>query len=244
MKAKIDNYSDEEFKQIIQQSSSFSDVCRELGYSKSGASVARIKLKIDQLQISTDHFGLANKTPIVRTEENVFIENSTAAQKTLRRWYLQGAYTPYICSICGQEPIWQNKELTLILDHINGINTDDRLENLRWVCPNCNMQLPTTNGKNKKTLNQKNFCKDCGKEIDIRSERCIQCHGKTQIVPLDKMLVTREELKELIRTTPFTTIGKQFGVTDNAVRKWCEKFSLPKKSSEIKKISDEDWAKI
>ena len=38
----------------------------------------------------------------------------------------------------------------MILDHINGDNKDDRLENLRWVCPNCNYQLDTTNGKNKK----------------------------------------------------------------------------------------------
>ena len=42
------------------------------------------------------------------------------------------------------KPIWQGKPLTLILDHINGKNNDDRLENLRWVCPNCNRQLPTT----------------------------------------------------------------------------------------------------
>ena len=73
---------------------------------------------------------------------------STINQKTLRRWYKKGNYTEYKCSICGLLPVWQNKELTLILDHINGLNNDDRLENLRWVCPNCNMQLPTTNGKN------------------------------------------------------------------------------------------------
>jgi len=67
----------------------------------------------------------------------------------LRNWYKKGNYTKYECSICGQEPFWNGKELTLILDHINGVHTDDRLENLRWVCPNCNYQLDTTNGKNK-----------------------------------------------------------------------------------------------
>ena len=58
------------------------------------------------------------------------------------------------------------------------------------------------------------------------------------------MPVTREELKELIRTKPFTQIGKQFQVSDNAIRKWCDKFSLPRRSSEIKKYSDDDWSKI
>ena len=187
-----------------------------------------------------------NKRPILRTEENIFIENSTASQKTLRDWYFKGKYTPYVCSICGQEPVWQGKELTLILDHINGINKDDRLENLRWVCPNCNQQLDTTGSKNpnRKIIAKKYYCQDCGVEINKGAIRCITCYNKYRTVPLENMPVTREELKELIRIKPFTQIGKQFQVSDNAIRKWCDKFSLPRKSSEIKKYSDDDWSKI
>lgn len=55
---------------------------------------------------------------------------------------------------------------------------------------------------------------------------------------------TREELKCLIRTTPFTAIGKQFDVSDNAVRKWCDYYNLPRKVSEIKKYSDIEWEKL
>ena len=56
--------------------------------------------------------------------------------------------------------------LTLILDHINGSNHDDRLENLRWVCPNCNQQLETTGYKKyrsdlKSSLMKINYCKIC-----------------------------------------------------------------------------------
>ena len=58
------------------------------------------------------------------------------------------------------------------------------------------------------------------------------------------MLISKEELKKLIRTTPFTTIGKQYGVTDNAVRKWCDKYNLPRKVKEIKSYSDEEWELI
>lgn len=58
------------------------------------------------------------------------------------------------------------------------------------------------------------------------------------------MPITREELKDLIRTTPFTTIASQFGYTDNAIRKWCDKFNLPRKKSEINSYSDEEWTKI
>lgn len=149
MPAKIDLFSDEEFSKIIKESSTMLEVAQKLGYtSHSGSNGNRIRYRIDQLHLSTDHFTLGNRRPIKRTFENTFIENSTAAQKTLRKHYLDGQYTEYKCSICGLEPFWNGKTLTLILDHINGKNHDDRLENLRWVCPNCNQQLDTTNGKN------------------------------------------------------------------------------------------------
>ena len=165
MPAKIHTFTDEEFSKIVEQSNSMADVAKRLGYtSHSGSNGNRIRYRIDQLNLSTDHFNLLNRRPQKRNPDNIFIrlfsifyncdlkfivlENSTAAQKTLRSYYKKGEYTKYQCAICGQEPFWNGKELTLILDHINGKNHDDRLENLRWVCPNCNQQLDTTNGKN------------------------------------------------------------------------------------------------
>ena len=72
----------------------------------------------------------------------------------------------------------------------------------------------------------------------------MQCNSKTHIIPIEQMSTTREELKKLIRTIPFTKIGEMFGVSDNAIRKWCDKFGLPRKVSEIKKYSNEEWEKI
>ena len=73
----------------------------------------------------------------MREDKDIFIEDSPVEQATLRRRYLAGNYSEYRCAICGQEPFWNGKELVLTLDHINGHNRDDRIENLRWVCPNC-----------------------------------------------------------------------------------------------------------
>ena len=143
----IDQYSKEELSQIVEQSFSLKEVIFKLGYSTTSGNCNTVKDRIEQYEIDCSHFSLST-SPVKRNEENVFIEGSTASQNTLRRWYLKGKYTPYKCSICGQKPFWNGQTLTLILDHINGKNHDDRLENLRWVCPNCNQQLDTTNGKN------------------------------------------------------------------------------------------------
>ena len=158
MAAIIDKYSKEELEQIVKQSNSIKEVIGKLGYQTSGGRNSEtVKNKLNKYNIDISHFSYTKG--IKRTEENIFIENSTASQQTLRRWYIKGQYTPYVCSICGQEPKWQGKELTLILDHINGSNHDDRLENLRWVCPNCNQQLETTGFKKmrvkKKSRNRK-----------------------------------------------------------------------------------------
>lgn len=180
------------------------------------------------------------------TDEEVFCKNSGVSQITVRRHYFNGKYSPYVCSICGQEPFWNGKELTLILDHINGVHTDDRLENLRWVCPNCNQQLKTT-GYKKMRVQEKDkerfFCKECGKEITSFSESglCVICMAKQRRICKRP---SREELKTLIRTKPFTQIAEQFGVSDNAIRKWCDSYSLPRKVSVIKSIPNKEWESI
>lgn len=103
--ALIDKYSKEELEMIVKSSNSIRDVIRKLGYSTAGGSNSdTIKNRIKKYNIDTSHFGPVNG--IERNEKNVFIENSTATQATVRRWYLKGEYTKYKCSICNQEPEW------------------------------------------------------------------------------------------------------------------------------------------
>ena len=58
------------------------------------------------------------------------------------------------------------------------------------------------------------------------------------------MTATREELKDLIRHKSFLEIGRMYGITDNAIRKWCVKYDLPRTKTEIKSYSEEEWANI
>lgn len=140
--ALIDNFTKEELIQIVKESNSYRSMLPKLGYKTTGGNCYKtVKKKVEEYGIDTSHFQNIQKTE--RTIENVFCENSTAAQKVLRDWYVKGHYTEYKCAICGLPAEWQGKPLTLTLDHINGVNGDNRLENLRWVCPNCDRQLPT-----------------------------------------------------------------------------------------------------
>ena len=85
------------------------------------------------------------------------------------------------------------------------------------------------------------YCEYCGKEITKGQVRCIECANKM------KRYVERpnkEELKQLIRTLPFTKIGEMFGVSDNAIRKWCKLYNLPFRVKDIKNYSNEEWNNI
>lgn len=90
----------------------------------------------------------------------------------------------------------------------------------------------------------KNYCINCGKLIYKNSVRCVACENDRRRKDGLKSLVSREELKDLIRTTSFTEIGKLYGVTDNAIRKWCDKLNLPRKKKDINSFSDKEWEKI
>lgn len=241
----IDKYTNDELEILVQASTSYRDLARKLGYSTSCSGDTIKNLQKWTQNFDCSHFNTKNSNNKLDLKE-IFIEKSKVSQKQLRKYYLREEYTEYVCAICKQEPFWQGKPLTLILDHINGINNDDRLENLRWVCPNCNQQLETTGSRNihRKNKAKKYYCLDCGKEISAHSLRCQQCANKQNIIPEEKMPITRIELKKLIRNTPFTSIGKLYNVSDNAVRKWCIKYNLPSKKKEINKYTDEEWCKL
>lgn len=79
----------------------------------------------------------------------IFVKDSYYTNRSkLKERILDNDLLPYLCFACGNQGKWQGKKLVLVLDHINGVKLDHRLENLRFVCPNCDSQLPTFKSKN------------------------------------------------------------------------------------------------
>ena len=77
------------------------------------------------------------------------------------------------------------------------------------------------------------YCPDCGKEIPTKGARCLECYHKS----LQKVeRPEREELLQLIQTRSFCEIGRMYGVSDNAIRKWCKAEGLPTTKEEIKNL--------
>lgn len=202
------------------------------------------KVNIEELtdllaKYGIDHHALPIK--LIRDKiplKDILVENSNYQSSKLKKRLVDEGIKKDCCEICGQGNTWNDKLLVLQLDHINGIHTDNRLENLRIVCPNCHTQTDTFCTRK---LKQHNYCKDCGKEIAPKSTWCPECalkHNRThKVLPSDKP--PKGELLQLIKEKPFTEIGRMYGVTDNAIRKWCRKLGLPSTKRELNALCQE-----
>lgn len=173
------------------------------------------------------------------------VKGDNQLSDTIRNYLLRESN--YKCELCGWGlPNPTTGKVPLEIHHIDGNSLNNNEDNLQVLCPNChsltsNYKSLNKNSTRERTQVRKNYCIDCGKEILSESTRCRECASKQRIT---EKPVTRDELKELIRSMPFTQIGKIFNISDNAVRKWYIRYNLPSKKKDINAISDEDWELI
>lgn len=161
MENKIYKLSDEQFVELLKKSSTISEVLFKLGYTTKGNSwgYSQIKRRMTDLNLDYSIFKgksyLENKKPDKISEQDILRENCKHQRTVLRRYIIKNNLIPYKCAICGCTE-WQGKTLSLELDHINGINNDNRLENLRFLCPNCHSQTSTYGSRNQQ-LNESKY---------------------------------------------------------------------------------------
>ena len=226
-----------ELIKLVSESNSLSEILRKQGKSISGSSMSILKNNLNNYNIKY-HFldkKEANNLNRKKMLNDILIENSNYSSSNLKKRLIEEGIKQDVCEICGQNNIWNNNKLSLQLDHINGNHCDNRLNNLRIVCPNCHTQTDTFSSKKRKI---EHFCIDCNKKINRTSIRCNHCariyHSKHK-VPIE-LLPSKEELEKMIFSISFTEIGKKYNVSDSCIRKWCKKESLPWTKKEIRKL--------
>lgn len=224
----------EYLQKIVNESLNRKEVLDKLNLTASSYNYQKLQKILDDNNI--DYSKLLGSGSKKRRDINkILVENSTYKNSHLRDRLIKEGIKEYKCENpnCGLSE-WLGKPISLQLHHINGNNSDNRLENLQLLCPNCHSQTENFGGKNIKKEKEIHYCEQCHKELKtLESHICPECAGKNK---RKTERPSKEELLELIKTTPFTKIGKMYGVSDNAIRKWCKAEGLPYLKRDIKNL--------
>ncbi len=152
---------------IVRESVTLSQICDKLQISRGGGPKRALlqRLQEDEIDISHIPRGYANNTAIYGRSgpkkliplAEMLVENSPHSRRNLKKRLIKEGLLTHSCALCHQGPEWNGKPLVLALDHENGINNDNRLSNLRLLCPNCHSQTDTFAGRNSRRRKVENF---------------------------------------------------------------------------------------
>ena len=141
----IFSYDEKLIREYVIISFSIKEVLNRLGRVSSGAAYKYLNRFIQKKGIDISHFD-SRKNNSDRSKKDInshlLIGTNIGSSKLKEKLYREG-FKKRECELCGQGEDWKGKKMSLILDHKNGVNNDNRIENLRIVCPNCNATLDT-----------------------------------------------------------------------------------------------------
>lgn len=141
---------------IVNSSFTISEILSKFGLTNKGYNYRTLRKRLEEDNIKYSHIlpgRNAKGRPIKRSKielDLILVEHSSYNRCHLKNRLIKAGLLINKCYICEQLPLWNSKPLSLQLDHINGISDDNRLENLRLLCPNCHSQTDNFAGRNKK----------------------------------------------------------------------------------------------
>lgn len=149
------SWTEKDLTEAVKQSNGYRSTLKMLGLSPSGGNYTQIKKYIKQYNLDTSHWNgqawnRGQKFPTkITTVETKLKKDTDWNTNQLRKQLLSSKIFNHVCAMC-KLTTWNNQTIPLELDHINGDRRDNRLINLRLLCPNCHAQTPTYRGKNKR----------------------------------------------------------------------------------------------
>lgn len=234
-------YTEAAARDAVASSLSFSEALRKLGLRTHGGNLRVFYRWVADWGIPTAHFrpDACRRAALFRPArplEEILVEHSTTKRFDLKRRLYQERLKRPACELCGQGEVWRGRVMALILDHVNGVSDDNRLENLRIVCPNCAATLETHCGRKNRASPAEAECARCGEAFFPRHSRHRYCSsycgqrsnaGKGEPHP-ERRIVERPPYGMLMREISemgYSAVGRKYGVSDNAIRKWVRQYA-------------------
>ena len=229
------DWNKEKVEEAVKNSFSYQETLRKLGVNTAGNNGETLKRKIKEYGIDISHFTF-HAVSVPKTRKSVYeflTKDSHIQTHKLKSKLIEAGLKENKCEMCGIS-MWAGRPLICQLHHINGDNTDNRLENLQMLCPNCHSQTDNYCGQaNKPQEKEVHYCKDCGRPLKTKNaECCLSCASKRR----HRIRITKDELVALLKKYKGnrSKAAKEAEVSETAIRKWCKNFGLPTKSKDLK----------